>query len=62
MDLTSKIEELALKPKSIQGEAGSVELRGVDEVIQADNREKIVEAAKKPHRGIRFTKIIAPGA
>lgn len=55
------IKNAALTPARASNETGSVDARPIKELIEADRYEKSVAAVKKPHRGLRFTKLIPPG-
>lgn len=39
----------------------SVRSKDIEEQIKADKYLSGVDAAKRPHRGVRFTKLIPPG-
>lgn len=55
------IRTAATTPAKASNETGSVESRPIKDLIEADRYEKSVAAAKKSHRGLRFTKLIPPG-
>lgn len=59
-DLTESIRENAQAPKRAQGDSGSVEQHSLKDQIEADRYLTAKTAAKKPARGLRFTKLIAP--
>ncbi len=56
------IEQNALGPKRVQVGNSSVEQQSVDDQIKAANFLAGQTAAAKPHFGLRFTKLIPPGA
>jgi len=61
-DLENKIRENAEGPAKASGDAGSVEQHSLPDQIEADRYLAAKEAAKKPHRGLRFSKFVPPGA
>lgn len=62
MDLDDAIEQNAKGPAKASGDAGSVEQHPLPDQIEADRYLASKEAAKKPHRGLRLTKLVPPGA
>ena len=60
-DLTDTIEDVAQNPKKVTGDAGSVEEHPLKDLIEADRYGKAQTGADKPHRGLRFTKLIPRG-
>jgi len=56
------IEQNALGPKRVQVGNQSVEQQSIDDQIKADQYLAAKKAASKPHLGLRFIKIIPPGA
>lgn len=56
------IEQNALGPKRVQVANQSVEQQSIDDQIKADEYLAAKQAAAKSHLGLRFTKIIPPGA
>ena len=61
-ELDDTIEENAKGPAKVSGDAGSVEQHPLTEQIEADRYLASKEAAKKPQRGLRFNKLVPPGA
>lgn len=61
-DLTDSIRENAQAPAKASGDAGSVEQHKLSEQIEADRYLASKEAAKSKSRGLRFNKLIPPGA
>jgi len=61
MSEPSDISDRAKQPKKVTGDAGSVEQFPLDEQIEADRYERAREEVEKPHRGLRFTKMVPPG-
>jgi len=60
-DIQQAIRDNAQGPTRGTGDAGSVEQHSIDEQIRADRHLAEQTAAKKPRRGLRFTKLISPG-
>lgn len=56
------IRQALAAPYRVSGEQGSVESHPIDGLVKADQYARAVDAAGKPNRGIRFTKLIPPGA
>jgi hypothetical protein len=61
-NLENKIRENAEGPAKASGDAGSVEQHPLPDQIEADRYLASKEAAKKPRRGLRFNKLVPPGA
>jgi hypothetical protein len=61
-DLEDEIRKNAEGPAKASGDAGSVEQHKLAEQIEADRYLSSKDAVKKPRRGLRFTKIVPPGA
>ncbi len=61
-DLQDEIRENASGPAKASGDAGSVEQHKLKDQIAADNHLAGKDAVKKPHRGLRFNKIVPPSA
>jgi hypothetical protein len=61
-DLSDAIEQNAKGPAKASGDAGSVEQHKLAEQIEVDRYLASKDAVKKPRRGLRFTKIVPPGA
>lgn len=61
-EVTEAIEENAQGPKKASGDSGSVEQHPLTEQIAADKYLASKEATKSPSRGVRFSKLIPPGA
>jgi hypothetical protein len=60
--LDDKIRENAEGPAKASGDAGSVEQHPLPDQIEADRYLASKEAAKQPRRGLRFNKLVPPGA
>ena len=60
--LDDAIEQNAKGPAKASGDAGSVEQHKLAEQIEADRYLASKDAAKKPNRGLRFNKLVPPGA
>ena len=61
-DLEQQIRENAEGPAKASGDAGSVEQHKLTEQIEADRYLASKEAAKSKQRGLRFNKLVPPGA
>jgi hypothetical protein len=61
-DLESTIRQKAQGPPKAAGDAGSVEQHKLTEQIAADKYLASKEAAKSKSRGLRFNKLVPPGA
>lgn len=61
-DLEDEIRKNAEGPAKASGDAGSVEQHKLAEQIEADRYLASKDAVKKSRRGLRFTKIVPPGA
>ena len=60
-DLTQTISDNAAGPKRAQGDAGSVEQHSLKDVMDTDRYLASKDAAKRPDRGIRISRLIPPG-
>ena len=61
-DLQDQIRENAAGPAKASGDAGSVEQHKLTDQIAADKHLAAKKAVAKPHRGLRFNKIVPPSA
>ena len=61
-ELEDKIRENASGPAKASGDAGSVEQHKLSEQIEADRYLASKQAATKKNRGLRFNKLVPPGA
>lgn len=61
-NLENAIRENAQGPAKATGDAGSVEQHKLSEQIAADKYLASKEAAKSKSRGLRFNKLVPPGA
>ena len=61
-ELDDTIRENAQGPSKVAGDAGSVEQHKLAEQIEADRYLASKQAAKGKRRGLRFNKIVPPGA
>ncbi len=61
-NLENAIRENAQGPAKATGDAGSVEQHKLSEQIAADKYLASKEAAKSKCRGLRFNKLVPPGA
>lgn len=60
-DLNEAIAENAAGPKRVQGDSGSVEQHSLADQVGAAKHLAADDATAKPHRGLRFTKLVMPG-
>jgi hypothetical protein len=60
--LDDAIRENAQGPAKASGDAGSIEQHKLSEQIEADRFLASKAAAKSKRRGLRFNKIVPPGA
>ena len=61
-DLDNTILENAQGPAKASGDAGSVEQHKLTDQIEADRYLSAKEAAQAKNRGLRFNKLVPPGA
>ena len=61
-NLEDEIRENASGPVKASGDAGSVEQHKLQDQIAADKHLAGKDAVRKPHRGLRFNKIVPPSA
>lgn len=60
--LDDSIRENAQGPAKASGDAGSVEQHKLSEQIEADRYLAAKQAAKSKSRGLKFNKLMPPGA
>jgi hypothetical protein len=60
--LTETVQTNAALPKSTTIDGLSVEMHDLATVDEVAARQKATAAAKKSHRGLRFNKLVPPGA
>lgn len=61
-DLDQAIRDNAAGPAKATGDAGSVEQHKLTEQIEADRYLQSKAAAQSKQRGLRFNKLVPPGA
>jgi hypothetical protein len=61
-ELEDKIRDNAAGPAKVSGDAGSVEQHKLTEQVEAAKFLAAKEAVKKKNRGVRFSKLVPPGA
>lgn len=61
-NLDQAISDSASGPKRAQGDSGSVEQHPLKEVVEADRYLSSKDAAKRPDRGLRMSRLAPPGA
>ena len=61
-DLGETIKTNAQGPKSASGDSGSMQQHDPTQQIEADKYVCGKDAVTQKHRGIRFSKLLAPGA
>jgi len=60
--IADAISLLATGPKRTRVKSTEVEEHDIDSLIKADNHLKASSAGNRNHLGLRFTKMIPPGA
>lgn len=60
--IENAIRENAAGPARASGDSGSIEQHNLQDQIAADRYLASKEAVKNPRRGVRFSKIVPPGA
>lgn len=60
--IADAIKENAAGPAKASGDSVSIEQHSIQDQIAADRYLASKRAAAKPHRGMRFTRIVPPGA
>lgn len=60
--ISDAIQENATGPAKATGDQGSFEQHSLQDQIAADRYLAAKAAASKAHRGLRFTRIVPPGA
>jgi hypothetical protein len=61
-DLDETIESVARGPKSVSVDGTKVDAQSIDDLVKADQHLAGKIAIEKPNRGIRFNKLVPPGA
>lgn len=62
-DLIEIIEQVASEPASVSSDAGAVNQHSISELIEADKYlASRASATERTRRGLRFNKIVPPGA
>ena len=61
-DLTDRIRDNAEGPAKAAGDSGSIEQHKLSDQIAADKYLASKKAAKSKSRGLRFNKLVPPGA
>lgn len=61
-DLTPQIETAAGQPKSAEADGVRVDNRPLGELTAADQYLKAATGVTKKSRGLRFTRLVPPGA
>lgn len=60
--IREEIESAAAQPQRVRTDAGEVETRDLEQLIEADKYLAAARAAASKTRGLRFTKLNAPGS
>lgn len=60
--ITDAIRDNAAGPLKASGDSMSVEQHSIQDQIAADRYLASKRASAQPHRGMRFTRIVPPGA
>jgi hypothetical protein len=55
------VSDAATEPKSASADGVSVQNHSLDELIRAEKHLAAKSGASKPHRGLRFSKLVPPG-
>ncbi|RMF87435.1 MAG: hypothetical protein D6741_20565 [Planctomycetota bacterium] len=61
-NLDDAIRDNAQGPAEVSGDAGTVKQQSLKDQIAADRYLASKEAVKSPQRGVRFNKLVPPGA
>lgn len=61
-DLSDTIESAAGGPQTVSVDGLTTTQRSIPDLVQADQYLNARDAAAQPHRGLRFTRILAPNA
>jgi hypothetical protein len=61
-DLESTIETAAENPQSASVDGVTVTQRSLSELIEADKYLQAKKASRRKNRGLRYTRIVPPGA
>lgn len=61
-DLSQEIRDAAAGPQQVTVDGQTVQQRPLAELVEADRYLASKTAAAKNHRGLRFTKLVPPGA
>lgn len=61
-DLSSDIQDAAQGPKQVTSDGLTVQAHPLLDLVKADQYLKAQDAAAKKHRGLRFTRLLPPGA
>jgi hypothetical protein len=59
--IRAEIEAAAAQPQRVRTDAGEVETRDLEQLIEADKYLAAAAAAKSKSRGLRITKLNPPG-
>ncbi len=60
--LSETIATVATEPAKVSGDAGSAEQHKLTDLIAADKYVRAKAASRSPRVGLRFVKLIPPGA
>jgi len=60
--ISDAVLSAAAGPKRVKGDAGEVEQYGIAELIEAERYQRSKCASVKSNRGLRFSKLVPPGA
>ena len=61
-DLDETITEVAQGPKSVTMDGTKIDALSIDDLVKADQHLAGKIAIQTPNRGIRFNKLVPPGA
>lgn len=61
-DLSERVQEVADGPNRVKGDAGEVESHDLKDLVEAARYLDGQQASRQKTRGLRFTKLVPPGA
>lgn len=60
-ELTQRIRAVASGPAEVSSDAGRVVEQDLQDLLEAARQLAAQQASKKPHRGLRITRLVPPG-
>jgi hypothetical protein len=61
-DVTQALRDAAVAPKKVSADGTTVEGHDLNALVATDRHLKSAQAVNKPNRGLRISRIVAPGA